>query len=108
MGIGEGAYRNPAKFRGLVAFPEDVASAVRAEVKADGEPAVGYPRINLVLTFGPHLAFQPAGAEMECGPRAALARLAVAEVNPVRFARGDDLERAAMALRRSFQFPLRV
>jgi len=25
--------------------------------KADREPAVGYPRINLVLTFGPHLAF---------------------------------------------------
>jgi hypothetical protein len=32
----------------------------------------------------------------------------VAEVNPVRFARGDDLERAAMALRRSSQFPLRA
>src|SRR5215471_5854717 len=46
----------------------------------------------------PHLLFRKSSTEMESGTGAALARLAVAQVHPIRFTNGNYSKRAAVAL----------
>ena len=58
--VREAADSDAAGRRAAIAFPEDAGAAIRAEMKADLEAAVGYPTVDLVLAFDPHLAFQPA------------------------------------------------
>src|SRR5262249_41358536 len=80
----------------------DVAAAVRAEVKADLEPAIGHARVDFVLALDPHLGLPPAAARMDDRTGAALARLAMADIDVFRLARRDRLEPTAMAFRHSF------
>src|SRR5438876_4772431 len=101
-GVGKRADGDPVIFRGAVALPVDVAAAVRTEMKADLEPAIGHARVDLVVALDPHLGLPPAAARMDDRAGAALASLAVADINPLRLARSDRLERAAMAFRHSF------
>jgi len=70
--IGEAAHRDPVDVGVFVAFPEHVAAAVRAEVKADLEAAVRVTLINLVVALYPNLAFRVGAAGMDDSPGAAL------------------------------------
>src|SRR5438128_1645656 len=54
--------RDPAVGRIAVAFPEHAGAAIRAEVKADLETAIGHAGIDPVLAFDPHLRLRPGGA----------------------------------------------
>src|SRR5947208_11155054 len=99
IGVGEAADRNAASRRAAIAFPEDTAAAVGAEMKADLRPAVGDPAIDLVLAFDPHLALQPAAAVMNDGAGAALAGLAMTNINAVRLSRRDHPQPSAMTFR---------
>src|SRR6266478_5391671 len=62
--------------------------------------AVGIALVDLALAFEPDLVFPIARAGVEGGAGAAPAGLAMAEVNPLRLARGDHPQLAAMAFRR--------
>jgi hypothetical protein len=53
-------------------------------MKADLEPAVGDPAVDLVLAFDPHLALRPAAAVMNDRTGAALAGLAMTDIDTVR------------------------
>src|ERR1700730_5246092 len=80
-GVGKRTDGDPVIFRGAVALPIDVAAAVRAEVKADLEPAIGHARVDLVLALDPYLGLQPAAARMDDHAGAARASLAVAHID---------------------------
>ena len=67
-------------------------------MKTKLEAAVALPRVDLVLPFDPHLALQPAGAVMDDRPGAALAGLAVTDIDAVGFARRSCPQLAAVAL----------
>jgi hypothetical protein len=95
-------YRDPADRRIAVAFPIERAAAIRAEVKPDAMAAVGIAFIDPALAVEPHPLFQIGCAKMERGAGSALARLAMAQINPFRLTRGDHAKRAAMALTGSF------
>ena len=71
----------PIVLRVAVAFPEDAGAAIRAEVEADLIAAVGHAAIDFVLAFDPHLVFRPAAAVMDDGAGAALAGLAMADID---------------------------
>src|SRR5262249_38774967 len=99
IGVGEAADRDAARRRAGTAFPEDAAAAIGAEMKADLGSAVGDPAVDLVLAFDPHLALQPAAAVMNDRTGAALAGLAVTDIDAVRLARGDRAQLPAMTFR---------
>jgi hypothetical protein len=71
-------------------------------MKSNAIAAVGVALIDLPFPVEPHLLFRICRAEMERGAGTALARLAVAQVNPIRITRGDYSKRATVALRGSF------
>jgi hypothetical protein len=71
-------------------------------MKSNAIATVGVALVNLPLAVEPHVLSWIRRAEMECGAGAALARLAVAQVDPFRIACGDNAKRAAVALRGSF------
>jgi hypothetical protein len=71
-------------------------------MKSNAITAVGVALVDLPLAVEPHLLFRIRRAEMEGGTCAALARLAVAQVDPFRITRGDDAKRATVALSGSF------
>src|SRR5258705_4602722 len=104
----ERADRDPTHRRVAVAFPVQVAAAIRAEIKADPIAAVGAALVDLALAFEPHLLFRVARAEMEGGAGAPPARLAMAEIDALRLARRDYFERSAMAFGRPFHCCLRA
>src|SRR6516162_6217703 len=97
--VGKAADRDAAGRRAAITFPEDTAAAVRAEMKADLEPAVGDPAVGLVLAFDPHLALQPSAAVVNDGAGAALAGLAVTDIDAVRLSRRDRPQLSAMTFR---------
>src|SRR5215469_11858641 len=70
--IGEAAHSDPIDVGIFVAFPEHVAAAIRAEVKADLEAAIGITLINLVVAVDPNSAFRISAAGMDDGPGAPL------------------------------------
>jgi hypothetical protein len=67
-------------------------------MKADLEAAVGYPTIDLVLAFDPHLAFQPAAAVMNNRAGAALVGLAMTELHALGLSERDCPQLTAVAL----------
>jgi hypothetical protein len=71
-------------------------------MKSNAIAAVGIALVNLPLTVEPHLLFRKRRAEMEGRAGAALARLTVAKVHPIRFTRRDYSKRPAVALPGSF------
>src|SRR5271163_1892237 len=96
------AHCDSADSRVAVSFPVQRAAAVRAEMKSNAIATVGVALVDLTLAVEPHLLFRKRRAEMEGRAGATLARLAMAQVNPIRIARGDDSKRATVALRGSF------
>jgi hypothetical protein len=66
-------------------------------MKPDLKPAVGYPTVDLLLAFDPHLALQPAGAVMDDRAGAALAGLAMTNIDAVGLSRRDCPQLAAVA-----------
>ena len=103
VGAGEsGSAKQPtavASRRAAIAFPEDAAAAVKGEVEADLEPAVGDLAIDLVLAFDPHAAIQPAAAVTNYGAGAASAGRAMTDIDAVRFSRCDRSQRSAVTFR---------
>jgi hypothetical protein len=71
-------------------------------VKSNAIAAVGVALVDLPLTVEPDLPFRVRRAEMESGAGATLARLAVAQVNPIRITRRDYSKGATVALGGSF------
>jgi hypothetical protein len=67
-------------------------------MKSNPIAAVGVALVELPLPIEPHLLFRKTCAEMESGTGAALACLAVAKINSIRFTRGNYSKRAAVAL----------
>jgi hypothetical protein len=51
LGVGEAANRDAVSRWASVTFPEDTAAAVRAEMKADLETAVGDPPVLLTTSY---------------------------------------------------------
>src|SRR5438477_6394986 len=98
----ESAHGHSADRRIAVALPIKRGAAIRAEMKSNPIAAVGVALIDLPLPIEPHLLFRKTCAEMESGTGAALAFLAVAQVHPIRIARGNYSKRAAVALPGSF------
>src|SRR5260370_7934799 len=80
----ECADRDAADGRVAVAFPVQIAAAIRAEIKADPIAAIGAALVDLALAFEPDLVLAIARAGMEGGAGAAPAGLAVAHINPPR------------------------
>jgi hypothetical protein len=100
------AHRDPADRRIAVPFPIQGAAAVRAKMKSNAIAAIGIALINLALTVEMHPRFRIGRAEMESSTRPALARLAVAQVNPFWVTRRDNSKRAAVALPYPFHVSL--
>ena len=67
-------------------------------MKSNAVAAIGIAFVDLPLTIKPHLLFRKCRAEMEGRAGATLASLAIAQINPIRFTRGNYSKRAAMAL----------
>jgi hypothetical protein len=67
-------------------------------MKSNAITTVGVALVNLPLTVEPHPIFRITRTEMESGASPTLARLAVAQVDPIRFTRGNYSQRAAVAL----------
>ena len=95
--VGEAADRDAAVRRVAFAFPEDAGAAIWAEMKADLEPAVAFPSVDLVLTFNPHLAFQPTATIMYDRAGAALAGLAMTDIHAFGLSRRNCPQLTAMA-----------
>ena len=94
----ERTYCNPADRWVAVSFPIKRGAAIRAEMKSNPITAVGVALVNLPLTVEPDPLFRITRTEMETDAGAALARLAVAQINSIRFTRGNYSKRAAVAL----------
>ena len=94
----ERAHRDPADRRVAVSFPIERAAAIRAEMKSNAIAAVGVALVDLPLAIEAYLLFLVRRAEMESGASTTLARLAVAQINPIRFTRGNYSKRTAVAL----------
>jgi hypothetical protein len=92
------ANRDPTDGRVAISLPIQRGAATRAEMKSNAIAAVGVALVNLPLTMEPYLLFRITGTEMESGAGASLARLAVAQINPIGFTRGNYSKRAAVAL----------
>jgi hypothetical protein len=67
-------------------------------MKPNAVAAVGIAVIDLPLAVKPDSLLRIARTEMKGGAGATLARLAVAQVHPIRFARGNYSKGAAVAL----------
>ena len=80
---GKTAHRDTVDVGVLVAFPEHVAAAIRAEMKADLEAAVGVPLINLIVALDPNLAFWISAAGMDDGPGAPLTSPTMTHIHPL-------------------------
>ena len=87
------ANRDPTDGRVAISLPIQRAAAIRAEMKSNAIAAVGVALVNPPLTMEPYPLFRITGTEMESGASAALARLAVAQVDPIRFTRGNYSKR---------------
>src|ERR1700756_1222120 len=74
-------------------------------MKSNAIAAVGVALVNLPLSVEPHPLFRITGPEMESGAGTALARHAVAQINPIGFTRGNYSKRAAVATPGSFHRP---
>ena len=85
-----------------VSFQVHRAAAVRAEMKSNAIVSVGVALLDLPLAVEPYLLFRIRRAEVEGSAGAALASLAVAQVDPIRFTCGNYSKRAAVALPRLF------
>jgi len=70
-------------------------------MKSNAIAAVRIALVNLPLPIEPYLLFRKTCAEMEGGAGAALARLAVAQINPIRFTCGKLLEASRSGTARS-------
>jgi hypothetical protein len=86
-------------------LPNKACAAIRAEMKSNSVTAVGIALVDLPLPIEPHLLFRKSCAEMESATGAALARLTVAQIHPIRFTRGNYSKRAAVALPGLFHRP---
>jgi hypothetical protein len=108
VGISEASDRDAIAVGASVAFRKNVASAIRAEMEADFSAAGSVPLINVVIALDPNLAFRIGAAGMDHGPRAALTRPTMTNIDELRLTRGDEPKRTAMALCRSLHilFPL--
>jgi hypothetical protein len=71
-------------------------------MKSDAVAAIGVALVDLALAVEPHPLFGIRRTEMKSGARAPLARLAVAQINPIWFTYGTYSKRAAVALPGSF------
>jgi hypothetical protein len=98
----ERAYGHTADRGVAIPFPIERAAAIRAEMKSDAIAAVGTAFVDFPLAIEPHPMFGITRTEMESGAGVALARLAVAQVDPIGLTRGDDAKRAAVATPGSF------
>src|SRR5262245_40516727 len=96
IGVGEAADGDPAAVGIAVAFPEHAAPTIGAEMKAELGSAVGDPAIDLVFAFDPHLALQPAAAVMNDRTGAALAGLAMTDIDAARLSRRDHPQLSTM------------
>src|SRR6516164_691208 len=74
-------------------------------MKSDAIAAVGIALVDLPIAVEPHPLFGIRRTEMESRAGAPLARLAVAQVNPIRFTCGNYSKRAAVALPGSLHRP---
>ena len=92
------AHCDSADSRVAVSFPIESAAAIRAEMKSNAIATVGVALVDLPLAVEPHLLFRIRRAEVEGSAGAALASLAVAQVDPIRFTCGNYSKRAAVAL----------
>jgi hypothetical protein len=92
------AHCDPADGRVAVSLPIKRAAAIRAEMESNAIATVSVALVDLPLAVKSHLLFRICGAEMEGGAGATLARLAVAQVNPIGITGGNNAKRAAMAL----------
>jgi hypothetical protein len=75
--------------RVAISFPIECGAAIRAEMKPNAITTVGVALVNLPFTVEPHPIFRITRAEMESCASPTLARLAVAQINPIGFTRGD-------------------
>src|SRR5215471_327357 len=83
--IGETAHCDAEYVGVFVAFPEHVAAAIRAEIKADLKAAVGVTFIDLVVALDPNLAFWIRAAGMDDGSGATLACPTMTHIHPLWF-----------------------
>src|SRR5262249_19048354 len=97
----ERANRDAADRRVAVALPIEVAAAIGTEIKTDLVAAIRAARKDVALALEPDALLQIGRAEMKGGAGAPPAGLAMAEIDSLRLAGGDDLDPPAMALRRS-------
>jgi hypothetical protein len=67
-------------------------------MKSNAIATVGVALVNLPLTVEPHPIFRITRTEMESGTSPTLARLAVAQIHPIGFTRGNHSKRASVAL----------
>ena len=93
---------DPADRRVAVSFPIQRRAAIRAEMKSNAVATIGFALVDFPLTIEPHLLFRKSGTGMESGTGAALARLAVAQINSIGFTRGNYSKRPTVALPGSF------
>src|SRR5215471_12126964 len=94
----ERTHCDPADRWVAVPFPIKGGAATRAEMKSDAVAAVGIALVDLPLAVEPDPLFGIGRTEMESSAGAALARLAVAKISPIRFTRGNYSKRTAVAL----------
>ena len=81
--IGETAHRDPVDAGVFVAFPKDIAAAVRTEMEPDLEAAIGVTLIHLVVALDPNLSFWISAAGMDDGPGATLTRPTMTHLDPL-------------------------
>jgi len=67
-------------------------------MESDAVPGIGLALVYLGLSIQAHQGLQVSHAIVERSARAALASLAMAEIDALGFPRGNDAERTAMAL----------
>jgi hypothetical protein len=71
-------------------------------MKSNAIATIGVALVDLLLAVEPHLLFRIRRAEVEGSAGAALASLAVAQIDPIRFSCGNYSKRAAVALPNPF------
>ena len=94
----ERTHCNSADLGVAVPLPIEGGAATRTKMKSDAVAAVGIALVDLPLAVEPHPLFGIRRTEMESRAGAALASLAVAQINSIGFTRGNHSKRAAVAL----------
>src|SRR5215831_14690338 len=97
--------RQPRRLLGCDLLPIQRAAAIRAEMKSNQIAAVGIALVDLPFAIEPHLFFPIRRTEMKSGTGAPLARLTMAQVNPIWFTRGNYPKRPAVTLPNPFHRP---